>query len=61
MTCLSDTGTRVRFLASRQIELALSGMFPNAQALPFGSSVNSYGKEGCDLDLVLCLNTKKVG
>lgn len=52
-TCLSDLGTRVRFLASKQIETALIGMFPHVQAHPFGSSVNGFGKMGCDLDLIL--------
>lgn len=54
-TCLNDIGTRLRFLAARQIEQSLRGMFPNAQACPFGSSVNGFGRLGCDLDLILRL------
>lgn len=54
-TCLNDIGTRLRFLAARQVEQSLRGMFPNAQACPFGSSVNGFGRLGCDLDLILRL------
>lgn len=56
-TCLNDIGTRLRFLAARQVEQSLKGMFPNAQACPFGSSVNGFGRLGCDLDLILRLTT----
>lgn len=59
-TKLNDVGTRLRFLTGIQIETCLSGMFPNATVYPFGSSVNGFGKMGCDLDLVLRLNSKKV-
>lgn len=52
-TCLNDLGIRLRFLAAQQIENSVMGMFPGAQALPFGSSVNGFGKMGCDLDLIL--------
>lgn len=53
LTCLTDLGIRTRFLAAKQLEAALCGIFPNVQALPFGSSVNGFGKIGCDLDLIL--------
>lgn len=55
-TCLNDVGTRLRFVAAKQIENTVSGMFPNAQAFPFGSSVNGFGKLGCDLDMILRLD-----
>ncbi|KAI4468026.1 poly a polymerase cid pap -related [Holotrichia oblita] len=55
-TKLNDVGTRLRFITARQIEMALSGIFPHMLAYPFGSSVNGFGKMGCDLDLVLRLN-----
>lgn len=58
LTCLNDIGIRLRFLAARQIEEALSGIFPKAQAYPFGSSVNGFGKLGCDLDLILRLSSE---
>lgn len=54
-TCLNDIGTRLRFIAAKQIENTVSGMFPCAQAFPFGSSVNGFGKLGCDLDMILRL------
>lgn len=56
-TALNDLGIRLRFLAARQIEESISAMFPKAQACIFGSSVNGYGKLGCDLDLILHLNS----
>lgn len=55
-TCLNDVGTRLRFVAAKQIENTVSGMFPYAQAFPFGSSVNGFGKLGCDLDMILRLD-----
>lgn len=53
LTELNDTGIRLRYLVARQIETSLAGIFPKASAVPFGSSVNGYGKMGCDLDVVL--------
>lgn len=43
-TTLNDLGIRLRFLAARQIEDSISGIFPKAQACIFGSTVNGYGK-----------------
>lgn len=59
LTKLNEVGTRLRFLTAKQIEEALIGMFPEAHALPFGSSVNGCGKMGCDLDLVLRFTKEK--
>lgn len=59
LTKLNEVGIRLRFLTAKQVEEALSGMFPDASAMPFGSSVNGCGKMGCDLDLVLRLTTDK--
>lgn len=59
-TQLNDLSTRLRFLAANQIEKALIGMFPWAKAYPFGSSVNSFGKMGCDLDIILKLDSEEV-
>lgn len=58
LTKLNDLGNRLRYMAGRQLEMAISGMFPNAQACLFGSSVNGFGKKGCDVDLILRLNNK---
>lgn len=55
-TALNDLGTRLRFFGARQIEESISSLFPKAQACIFGSSVNGYGKLGCDLDLILQLD-----
>ncbi|KAK9752625.1 Cid1 family poly A polymerase [Popillia japonica] len=59
-TKLNDVSTRLRFITAHQVELALSGIFPRMMAYPFGSSVNGFGKMGCDLDLVLRLNENSV-
>uniref|UniRef100_A0A336N5X3 CSON007153 protein n=1 Tax=Culicoides sonorensis TaxID=179676 RepID=A0A336N5X3_CULSO len=59
-TKLSDLGIRLRFLAAQQAQNSIVGMFPNAYAHPFGSSVNGFGKEGCDLDLILRLEKEEV-
>lgn len=55
-TRLNDLGTRLRFLGALQIESLLNGVFPNIRAIPFGSSVNGFGKMGSDLDLILRFN-----
>uniref|UniRef100_A0A1I8PNX8 Poly(A) RNA polymerase, mitochondrial n=1 Tax=Stomoxys calcitrans TaxID=35570 RepID=A0A1I8PNX8_STOCA len=60
-TKLNDLGIRLRFLAASQVQQAISGMFPLAKALPFGSSVNAFGKMGCDLDLILRLDEEYKG
>ncbi|XP_012277794.1 poly(A) RNA polymerase, mitochondrial isoform X2 [Orussus abietinus] len=53
---LNDIGVRLRFLTAQQFEFYFSGFFPNVMAFPFGSSVNGFGKMGCDLDLVAILD-----
>lgn len=50
----------MRFMACEQVELALSGMFHKAEVLPFGSSVNSYGKQASDLDMCINFNQSQV-
>ncbi|XP_039958543.1 poly(A) RNA polymerase, mitochondrial [Bactrocera neohumeralis] len=60
-TQLNDLGVRLRFLAALQVQQAVSGMFPNANAQPFGSSVNGFGRMGCDLDLILRFDREVVG
>lgn len=56
LTQLNELGIRLRYLAGHQLEMALNGMFPNIKACLFGSSINGFGKIGCDLDLILRLN-----
>uniref|UniRef100_A0A182P5R6 Poly(A) RNA polymerase, mitochondrial n=1 Tax=Anopheles epiroticus TaxID=199890 RepID=A0A182P5R6_9DIPT len=58
VTKLNDLGKRLRFLAVRQLESSLQGMFPQAVAHPFGSSVNGYGRMGCDLDVIMDLDSR---
>lgn len=59
-TRLDEVGIRLRFITARQVEIALLGLFPECSVLPFGSSVNGFGKVGCDLDLGLRYSTSSV-
>ncbi|XP_063985370.1 poly(A) RNA polymerase, mitochondrial-like [Diachasmimorpha longicaudata] len=59
MMKLDDVSTRLRFMTALQLETSLSNLFPNIIVLPFGSSVNGFGKRGCDLDLVLTLDRER--
>lgn len=58
--CLDEIGIRMRFLTAQQIQRSLAGLFPAAKALPYGSTVNSYGKRGCDLDIHVQLDHSTV-
>ena len=55
-TMMSEVSTRLRYLLGRQLELALAGLFPRAQVLPFGSSVNGFGSSSSDQDMCLVLD-----
>jgi len=55
-TDMTDTSLRLRFLVCRQLELAIAGMFPHAQVLPFGSAINGFGTCESDQDMVLDLD-----
>ncbi|KAK0175650.1 hypothetical protein PV327_009384 [Microctonus hyperodae] len=57
---LDDIETRLRYFTAIQLESCFSSMFPNISVLPFGSSVNGFGRKGCDLDLVLSLELNKI-
>jgi len=61
LTKMGELGTRLRFLTARQVESSLTGAFPSCRALLFGSSVNGFGKAGCDLDLVMQLGGVEEG
>ncbi|XP_031637400.1 poly(A) RNA polymerase, mitochondrial-like [Contarinia nasturtii] len=50
---LSDFSTRLRFLTALQLEEALSGVFHQPKVLPFGSSINGFGRMQSDLDMIL--------
>lgn len=55
-TCLNEIGARLRFLTAHQVEAAIIGLFPQTQCIPFGSSVNGFGKLNCDLDIAVKLD-----
>ncbi|CAG9788436.1 unnamed protein product [Diatraea saccharalis] len=52
-TKLNDLGVRLRYMVARHLEVIFDSLYANVQVQPFGSSVNGFGKMGCDLDLVL--------
>jgi len=54
---MSTLDTKLRFFACEQLELATSGIFPQARFVPFGSSVNLFGKHDTDLDMIFDLTS----
>uniref|UniRef100_A0A8C8S3E6 Mitochondrial poly(A) polymerase n=1 Tax=Pelusios castaneus TaxID=367368 RepID=A0A8C8S3E6_9SAUR len=52
---LTEENTKLRFLACSLIQDIARAYFPDSTVQPFGSSVNSFGKLGCDLDMLLDL------
>lgn len=56
-TRINELAIRLRFLACQQIEDILSRIYENARGLPFGSSVNGFGRLGSDVDLVFDFQT----
>ncbi|XP_037366412.1 poly(A) RNA polymerase, mitochondrial [Talpa occidentalis] len=52
---LTEENTRLRYLTCSLIEDLAAAYFPDCAIKPFGSSVNSFGKLGCDLDMFLDL------
>ncbi|XP_069504190.1 poly(A) RNA polymerase, mitochondrial [Ambystoma mexicanum] len=56
---LTEENTRLRFLVSSLIKDVVTAYFPESTVKPFGSTVNSFGKLGCDLDLFLDLDDIK--
>ncbi|KFM75115.1 Poly(A) RNA polymerase, mitochondrial, partial [Stegodyphus mimosarum] len=57
---LSELSIRLRFFFCAVIKDSISGLFPNCDVIPFGSSVNGIGREGCDLDLMIRLNPEQM-
>ncbi|XP_029095357.1 poly(A) RNA polymerase, mitochondrial [Monodon monoceros] len=53
---LTEESTRLRYLTCSLIEDVAAAYFPDCTVRPFGSSVNSFGKLGCDLDMFLDLD-----
>lgn len=56
-TRLTELSVRLKFITALQSQIIinefLQEIFPNAKVYPFGSSVNGFGKMGCDLDMAL--------
>ncbi|XP_039695642.1 poly(A) RNA polymerase, mitochondrial isoform X1 [Pteropus medius] len=53
---LTEENTRLRYLTCSLIEDVAAAYFPDCAVRPFGSSVNGFGKLGCDLDMFLDLD-----
>ncbi|XP_078581688.1 speckle targeted PIP5K1A-regulated poly(A) polymerase-like [Branchiostoma floridae x Branchiostoma japonicum] len=52
-------GARVRYLVCSLLQEVLKEFFPACRVFPFGSSVNGFGRPGCDLDLYLDFGRSK--
>ena len=57
---MSSTSEKLRFLACEQVERCLKGLYPNTKIMPFGSSVNSFGKCNSDLDMCILHNQRNL-
>ncbi|XP_004455874.2 poly(A) RNA polymerase, mitochondrial [Dasypus novemcinctus] len=53
---ITEENTKLRYLTCSLIEDIAAAYFPHCTVRPFGSSVNSFGKLGCDLDMFLDLD-----
>ncbi|XP_006001967.1 poly(A) RNA polymerase, mitochondrial isoform X3 [Latimeria chalumnae] len=61
---LTEENIRLRFLVCSLLKDIAAAYFPESSVKPFGSSVNTFGKLGCDLDMFLDLDGnsgRKVG
>ena len=54
---MSDLDVRLRYFLCSDLESSLHKLIPAVSVRPFGSSVNSFGRYDCDLDLVVNLNS----
>ncbi|GCC26688.1 poly(A) RNA polymerase, mitochondrial isoform X1 [Chiloscyllium punctatum] len=54
---LTEENTRLRFLVCSLVKDIAAAYFPECSVKPFGSSVNNFGKMGCDLDMFLDLDS----
>uniref|UniRef100_H0WS10 Mitochondrial poly(A) polymerase n=1 Tax=Otolemur garnettii TaxID=30611 RepID=H0WS10_OTOGA len=52
---VTEENTKLRYLTCSLIEDIAAAYFPDCTVRPFGSSVNTFGKLGCDLDMFLDL------
>ncbi|XP_028425234.1 poly(A) RNA polymerase, mitochondrial isoform X2 [Perca flavescens] len=53
---LTQENSRLRFLVCSLLKDIAAAYFPECTIKPFGSSVNGFGKLGCDLDMFLDLD-----
>ncbi|XP_040922330.1 poly(A) RNA polymerase, mitochondrial isoform X2 [Toxotes jaculatrix] len=53
---LTEENSRLRFLVCSLLKDIAAAYFPECIIKPFGSSVNGFGKLGCDLDMFLDLD-----
>lgn len=53
---LTEENTKLRFFTCSLIQDIAGAYFRDCSVKPFGSSVNSFGKLGCDLDMFLDLD-----
>lgn len=53
---LTEENSRLRFLVCSLLKDIAAAYFPECTIRPFGSSVNGFGKLGCDLDMFLDLD-----
>ncbi|KAM5158304.1 poly(A) RNA polymerase, mitochondrial [Mantella aurantiaca] len=56
---LTEESIRLRYLVSSLVRDIATAYFPEATVHLYGSSVNSFGKMGCDVDLFLDLDSIK--
>lgn len=54
---LTEENSRLRFLVCSLLKDIAVTYFPECTIRPFGSSVNGFGKLGCDLDMFLDLDS----
>jgi hypothetical protein len=57
---LSEIGYRLRFLICSMVEDLVRPSLPFCRIDPFGSSSNSFGWEGCDLDMMMTLKPENM-
>ncbi|KAM3593074.1 uncharacterized protein V6R79_005655 [Siganus canaliculatus] len=53
---LTEENSRLRFLVCSLVQDIAAAYFPECTIKPFGSTVNGFGKLGCDLDMILDLD-----
>ena len=50
---LTEENIKLRYLACSLVRDFARAYFPDSTVKPFGSSVNTFGKLGCDVDMFL--------